>query len=378
MRHIIINGIGALTLAMSWQGAADAQSYPTIAGAVVASGGEFDQDVGDFDILLNAVITADLVAALDDPAADLTVFAPTDAAFIRLAREFGYAGNDEAGAFGAIVDTLTALGSGDPIPVLTDILLYHVSPEAKSLEEVLHTPIVDTLLDGATLMPIWNRLQDNDPDLQDGAFLRFATDIQASNGVVHAINHVLIPVDVDNVDTASLQTIAGIVSASGGTFDDNRGDFDILLNAVITANLVGALDNPADSLTVFAPTDAAFIRTASALGYAGQDESQAFQFIVAALTDLGGGDPVPLLTDILLYHVSPGELSVKGTLETEVVSTLLGDATIHPDPASRRLGDGEPTLRDPLILLKDGNIRASNGFINPISSVLIPVDLSTL
>ncbi len=56
----------------------------SIADAVAKSGGEFDQNENDFDILLNAVIAANLVDALAASGADLTVFAPTDKAFIAL------------------------------------------------------------------------------------------------------------------------------------------------------------------------------------------------------------------------------------------------------------------------------------------------------
>lgn len=50
-------------------------------------------------------------------------------------------------------------------------------------------------------------------------------------------------------------SIAAAVAASGGTFDRNRNDFDILLTAVQAAGLVNALGDPAANLTVFAPTD---------------------------------------------------------------------------------------------------------------------------
>ena len=187
----------------------------------------------------------------------------------------------------------------------------------------------------------------------------------------------LIPVDLDNTDNASLPTITELVVASGGEFDSNGKDFDILLNAVVAAGLAEALNNPEDSLTVFAPNDAAFIRTARDLGYHGHDEAGAFAFIVQALTSLGGGDPFPLLTAILLYHVSPDAQTVKDVLLSDSVLTLLG-ATVQPDAKRRSLGDNDPNLRDPRVIIKASNIRASNGFVHSINRVLIPVDLSTL
>ena len=350
---------------------------PTITDIVVASGGEFDRDREDFDILLNAVLTAELEGVLADPKADFTVFAPNDRAFIRLARQFGFKGGGEGAAFGTIVNALTELGDGDPIPVLRNVLLYHVSPEGKSLHEVLEGGVIQTALDGATLVPGRHRLLDDEPDFRDPRFVKAATDIPAANGVVHVINRVLIPLDIDNTDDASLPTIAGIVSASGGEFDHDVKDYDVLLNAVIAADLAGALDNPEDSLTVFAPNDKAFIRTARNLGYRGHDEAGAFDFIVAALTELGGGDPIPLLTSVLLYHVAPEALPVKTVLTLDSVSTLFDGATFTPDAKTRKLIDNGPDLRNPRVLIGRSSIRASNGFINTISRVLIPVDLVT-
>jgi len=129
----------------------EAEPGQTITQIVAASGGEFDRNSRDYDILLNAVLTANLGDALADPAANLTVLAPNDAAFIALARDLGYEGADEAGAFDAIVSALTTLGEGDPIPVLTNILLYHVMPGANDIRSLITSGSLETLLEGATI-----------------------------------------------------------------------------------------------------------------------------------------------------------------------------------------------------------------------------------
>lgn len=374
VRRILFSALAALMAAP----VAVAQQPGTITEIVAASGGEFDGNRNDFDVLLNAVLTAELDGALADPHANVTVFAPTDRAFIRLAAQFGYLGNDEGEAFAAIVSVLTELGNGDPIPLLTDILLYHVSPDAKSIHEILSADIIETLLEGATFVPV-RRLLDNDPDIPNPLIIRTVADIEASNGIIQPINRVLIPLDVDNVDGSALPTIAAAVAASGGTFDSDLTDFDVLLNAVTAAGLVDALNNPADNFTVYAPTDAAFVRTARVLGFHGHDEAGAFQFIVDVLTALSpDGDPITLLTPILLYHVSPDGYSLKETLESLAVSTLFEDATLQPNPFDLSLGDNDPNLRDPRLLVPLGDIRLANGFVHPISRVLIPLDLSTL
>ncbi len=61
---------------------------------VALSGGEFDRNWFDYDILLNAVLTAGLEGALSDPIAELTVFGPNDFAFFRLARDLGFRGRE--------------------------------------------------------------------------------------------------------------------------------------------------------------------------------------------------------------------------------------------------------------------------------------------
>ncbi len=165
----------------------------TIAGLVTASG-DYDTNNADFDILKNAVIAAGLTAALDDTAADLTVFAPTDAAFISLATSLGFDGSDEADAFAYLVDALTLLsGGGDPIPLLADILRYHVLPQSLTAAELGGVTSVETLL-GTDIGIDGTSLQDADPDVDDPQLV--TTDIAADNGIIHAIDGVLLPLDL--------------------------------------------------------------------------------------------------------------------------------------------------------------------------------------
>jgi serralysin len=171
---------------------------PTIADVVLASGGTFDHDGSDFDILLQALQTAELVDAVADPAADLTVFAPNDDAFVGLAQTLGanVADGDEAAAFEAIVEGLTALSpDGDPVPLLQDVLLYHVSAVSKSLHDITKAGEVETLL-GSTFSVEDGALVDADPTVEDPRFVEGATDIVAANGTIQVIDGVLLPIDV--------------------------------------------------------------------------------------------------------------------------------------------------------------------------------------
>lgn len=125
------------------------------------------QEDGEFDVLQAAVIRAGLVDALNGRT-QRTVFAPTDAAFVST---LGVP--DEAAAIGAI--------NGLPLETLTDILLYHVTAGRRNSASVLAAPGYQ-MLNGDTLTRA--KL------LAAGLG---ATDISASNGIVHVINAVLLP-----------------------------------------------------------------------------------------------------------------------------------------------------------------------------------------
>lgn len=325
----------------------------------------------DFNLLVKALSAAGLVETVQD-ASDITVFAPTDAAFTQLAVDLGFEGDtsDEDAVFDAIVAALTELGGGDPIPLLTDVLLYHVSPGAKSAEEIDAAETIETLLADATFTTEGSELIDNEPDIENPDIV--IPDIPASNGTVQAIDRVLLPLDIPgNEPEPELPTLTEIVAASGGVFDENREDFDLLLNALQAAGLAEALNDPEADLTVFAPNDAAFVGLAQALGFEGEDEGGAFAYIVEALTLLSGGeDPIPLLTDILLYHVAPTSFDSTEVLASETLPTLLG-TELGVDGTS--LVDQDPDVADPQLIATD--IPASNGIAHVIDGVLLPVDV---
>ena len=125
------------------------------------------QDDDEFDVLQEAVIRAGLVDALNG-GAQRTVFAPTDAAFVST---LGVV--DEAAAIAAV--------NGLPLDVLTDILLYHVTNGRRNSNSVLSAP--------------WYNMLNGDRLSRDelAAAGIAATDISASNGIVHVINAVLMP-----------------------------------------------------------------------------------------------------------------------------------------------------------------------------------------
>jgi len=169
--------------------------------------GEFDNNPFDYDMLLKAVVAAsdgdvNVLGALSS--GKFTLFAPNDLGFIRLAQDLGYTGSDEAGAFGAIVSFLTTAGEGDPIPLLTDVLLYHVSPErisaSRFIRKAIRNKSVETLLTGAEIQPYrLFFLKDAADGLQDPS-LFFPINLFAKDrAVIHTINRVLIPLTNDQL-----------------------------------------------------------------------------------------------------------------------------------------------------------------------------------
>lgn len=347
----------------------------TIADQLAASGTGFDANAQDFDILNAALAAAGLTGTLDDASLDLTLFAPTDAAFVRLARDLGFRGRDEQGAFDAIVDALTGLSpDGNPIPLLTEILTYHVADGSLTAAQISASQGVATL-SGEEIAPFGRQLIDLDPSAPDARIIASRADLEATNGVVQAIDRVMLPLDVPQAGggSAPLPTIAGRLAESGEGFDEDRHDFDLLNAALALTGLDAALDDAAASLTLLAPTDAAFVRLAQRLGYHGEDEAGAFDAIAGALTTLGGGDPVPLLTDILSYHVLDGRFSREQLQAEGSAETLLGQELGF---RGGRIRDEEPGYD--VRFDGGGNQLAANGAVQTIDNVLLPVNLDVL
>lgn len=126
-------------------------------------------EAGSFGTLLAAAEAAGLVEALqgDGP---LTVFAPTDEAFSAIPQE-----------------TLQSLLRPENRDALTAILTYHVVPQKLTAEDVIRLDRVKTL-NGQSLDVSAAR---STVRLDDATVV--ATDILASNGIIHVIDRVLMP-----------------------------------------------------------------------------------------------------------------------------------------------------------------------------------------
>jgi transforming growth factor-beta-induced protein len=256
---------------------------------------------GRFETLVAAVQAAGLVDALKGEG-PLTVFAPTDDAFAALPE----------GTVEALLED---------IPALTNILLYHVFEGKFMASDVLGLE---------HLMSLQGQYVDFSMDMDkvmiDNAQI-ILTDIEASNGVIHVIDAVILPETRDIVDIA---------------VEDGR--FGTLVAAVQAAGLVDAL-KAEGPLTVFAPTDDAFAALPEGT-------------VEALLND------IPTLTNILLYHVVDGKVMAADVVELSEAETLLGENV------SIKVEDGKVMINESQVIITD--IEASNGVIHVIDAVLLP------
>lgn len=252
-----------------------------------------------------AVIAAGLDVDLSAEGASLTLFAPTDDAFAAL----------PAGTVAALLE--------DPNGLLTDILLYHV---------VGSVALSSSLEDGQEIVTLNG--QSVTVTIDNGVFINGAevviADIEASNGVVHVIDAVLLPAEESN-------TVVDVIV--------NSEVHNTLEAAVIAAELVGTLSGPGP-FTVFAPTDVAF------------------DMLPAGTLDALLADPNGLLTEILFYHVTDGAVTSDLLEDGQEVVTLQGQTV------TVTISEGLVFINDAQVIIAD--IIADNGVVHVIDMVLVP------
>jgi uncharacterized surface protein with fasciclin (FAS1) repeats len=125
----------------------------------------------------------------------------------------------------------------------------------------------------------------------------------------------------------------------------DSGEFSTLIAAVVATDLVGTL-NGKRQFTVFAPTDAAFAKLGLNAGN------------IATALDKA------TLKSILLYHVTNGNRDSGSVLDASRIRMLNG-GFIFPS-----VKNGAAYVNDSQIVAAD--IRASNGVIHVIDTVLLP------
>ena len=283
-----------------------------------------------FPTLVAAVQAAGLVDVLNSDG-PFTVFAPTEFAFAAALDALGLTAED------LLADT----------ELLTAVLTYHVLPVAAPAETVL-------TLDGQSVTTVGGAdvvisVSGNTVMVNNATVV--AADIEASNGVIHVIDTVLLPPvpesapDPEDADAMDEPEAPGtIVEVAVGS-----GAFPTLVAAVQAAGLVDVLSGEGP-FTVFAPTEEAFAAALDALGLSAED--------LLADTDL--------LTAVLTHHVLPvaAPAEVVVTLDGQSVTTVSGaDVTISVDGGTVMVNDATVVTAD---------ISASNGVIHVIDTVLLP------
>ncbi|MDE0654662.1 MAG: fasciclin domain-containing protein [bacterium] len=325
--------------------APEPEPEPAAPGTIV----EVAVESGAFPTLVAAVQAAGLVEVLsgDGP---FTVFAPTEDAF--------------AAALAALDMTAEDLLANTEL--LTAVLTYHVLPLAAPAEVVL-------TLDGQSIATV------NGADITvtingDAVMVNdatvIATDIAASNGIIHVIDTVLLPPAPEPAPEPEAEPEPAPEPepepepepapapepepepAAPGTIVEvavESGAFPTLVAAVQAAGLVEVLsgDGP---FTVFAPTEEAFAAALAALDMTAAE--------VLANTEL--------LTAVLTYHVLPL------AAPAEVVLTLDGQsvATVNGADITVTIDGGTVMVNDATVIATD--IAASNGIIHVIDTVLLP------
>ncbi|MEM8729955.1 MAG: fasciclin domain-containing protein [Pseudomonadota bacterium] len=304
-----------------------------------------------FDVLRIALKATDLTATFNH-GGDFTVFAPTDDAFRELAEHtlgIDTTGLGDGKLATALVD---ALG----VDLLTEVLTYHVAAGSNSLVELQTAGSVETLF-GTDLTIAMDSIIDADPEVENAEFIRGLTDVGATNGVIHAVDQVLLPIDVEEATTKP--TIADVASG------DSR--FEVLTAALVATGLVDAVANRDADFTVFAPTDKAFRELADALGI--DDTGLDPAGLAGALVDALGAETV---TNVLLYHVAGESLSAAELTSDGIVETLLDNGRLVFDAGS--ILDASPQT-DASVFPSLVDIDTANGLIHVVDSVLLPFDL---
>lgn len=362
----IVAGLAALAVGATLAPATSSAENPNIVDVVLGASGTsgFDSDRTDYDLLREALLATGLAGAVATTD-DITVFAPNDGAFVKTAQELGFDGSDEEGAFGYLAGFTGYNSASDP-GLLDDVLLYHVAPDADTVRQLRRSGKIETL-QGGTVRVVWNRVIDADRDDRNARIIK-PRNLKASNGIIQTVDRVLRPIDLEPPAPDTVVDVVLDTSGSSG-FDTNGFDFDLLREALVATDLVGAVQS-ADDINVFAPADIAFIALARGLGYDGFSESGAFAAIAEATGYQSAADP-GLLDDVLLYHVAPDARTIAQLRNAGDIPTLLGPTI---DVRLFRIADQDPDDANPLIGFPR-NVETGNGNVHTILGVLRPIDL---
>ena len=266
---------------------------------------ETAQEAGNFTILLEAATSLGLAEFLSEE--ELTVFAPTDEAFNNLPD--------------GVLESLTN-------EQLETILTYHLLSGSVQSDAISEQQDAETLLGERLLL----RRSGSEVTVNSSTSV-IAADISATNGVIHAIDEVLLPSEIRN--ELGIPNIIDVARAADG--------FDIVLGAIEETGLTTTLKF-LGPFTVLPPNDEAFENL-------GLD-------VVASLS-------AEQLTEILSYHVLAGAVLSTDLGTEQAVESLTGeDLFITAD-------NGSVTVNGTANVIL-ANVEAANGVIHAVDTVLLP------
>ncbi|KST63698.1 fasciclin domain-containing protein [Mastigocoleus testarum] len=152
-----------------------------------------------FSTLTSLLQSANLADILQQPG-PYTVFAPTDAAFAALPPE-----------------TLQELQQPENKELLVKILRYHVVPGRLSADQISAGEL--QTLEG---QPVNIQVDSSKNQIAVNATNVIQADIDASNGVIHAVNQVLIPPDFDGTQKSETETKTETADSNGADLEPGR------------------------------------------------------------------------------------------------------------------------------------------------------------
>jgi transforming growth factor-beta-induced protein len=288
----------------------------------------------NFDILVQA-LTADEsftfveTLMMTDAPAPFTVFAPTNAAFQSVLEELELAGLGEI-----------------PADLLSSILSYHVVTGANVRSgELTDEMVVETLETGSFTINIGENVTITDENGRTATIV--ATDVQANNGVIHAIDTVLLPEnEAIEIET---NTIADFVAGNE--------DYSALLAALEATGLTSTFTGT-DNYTVFAPNNAAFTAFLNDNGFNTLDDV-----------------PVDLLTQVLLNHVRTGEI-MSTDLSTGYIPSMAVWG-VSEEPLSLYINTDDGVSINGMATVTSADIEVDNGIIHAVDAVIGLPDITT-
>lgn len=282
---------------------------------------EFAQADGNYDLLVDAVIRANLVDVLNS-SGPFTLFAPNDAAFQAFLDNNGFSSIDDI-----------------PESTLRRVLAGHVLVgEIASTQ--LETGYYATFNRSTFNQEVFTDMYVSVDGAEDinGAVNIVNADVDLNNGVIHEIDRVI-----------DLPTVV--------TFPAADPNFSQLVDALavtgLNTNFIEVLSGEGP-FTLFAPTNAAF----NALVDSNDDWD--------SIADI----PAETLEAVLLYHVTDsGNLRQSALTNGSSITTLSNDATFTID-----LGDGGPSIvgNNSSANIVATNLQANNGVVHVIDAVLLP------